>query len=346
MYALVQRMDVGSFHALCLQAFREMLASGITTVGEFHYLHHDGVLDGYVLDRALLAAAREAGIRIAVLNAFYKTGGIGQPLSEAQRRFRSRSAEQYWDNMDELADALDRSTQSLGCVVHSIRAADLEDLQGLAAEARARGMVVHMHVEEQRREIDDCLRAYGRRPLALVNELCGVDERFTAVHCTHSTPEDLERFVGAGGGVCIAPLTEGNLGDGIADVPAMLALGARISVGTDSNARIDMLEELRWLEYVQRLARERRGVCLDPRGDAATRLFRAATEDGARSLGLPTGVLATGAWADFQPLDLDAPALAGAAPESLLAAWIFGAGPDVIAEVCVGGRWRAASARG
>ena len=338
MYGLVDGMDEERLFALSSQAFREMLASGITTVGEFHYLHHDRRREGYAFDPVVLQAAAQVGIRIVLLSAFYKEGGIGKPLSAAQERFRSRSPEEYWEAFDALAERLDPATQTLGAVVHSVRAAGLDDLVSVHAESVRRGLPFHMHLEEQRLEIEDCRSAYGATPMALLNERLQFDERFCAVHCTHTEPSDMERFLAAGGNVCICPLTEANLGDGIPELGSAFVDGA-LSLGTDSNARISFPEEMRWLEYGQRLRSEGRGVLRDREGQVARVALAAATSGGARALGLDCGALRVGAWADFLTLDLDAPALAGWEDGSLLDAFVFGAGTEVISEVCVGGRW-------
>ncbi len=336
MYGLVEAMDEERFHELSRQAFREMLACGITTVGEFHYLHHDASCAGYGLDRALLSAAREAGIRLVLLQAYYNAGGCGQPLGPAQRRFATASPGAFWANFDALAGELGPA-QQLGCVVHSVRAAALWELEALHAEAKRRGLVFHMHIEEQPREIEECLGHHGLRPMELVIARLDVDERFTAVHGTHSRPHDLEELLAAGASLCVCPLTEANLGDGIPDLAA--ADVGRVALGTDSNARVSMLEEMRWLEYAQRLLRGKRGVLVDGEGRSARALLRAATAAGARSLGVDAGEIRPGAWADLVALDLGAPALAGVEPELLLEALVFGAGDGALAGVCVGGRW-------
>ena len=341
MYALVLRLDPEEFRALCLQAFLELRSAGVTTLGEFHYFHHGKGGVDFAYDEIVLDAAREAGLRLVLLNTYYRTGGIGQPLAGGQRRFATPSPAAYWEQMDRLAGHLTSPLQTLGAVVHSVRAASLEDLSAVHEEACRRGLVFHMHVEEQRKEIEDCLAAYGKTPMALVNERLAVSERFTAVHCTHSAPEDMDRFGASGGNVCLCPLTEANLGDGIADVPRMRAAGAGLCLGTDSNARLSILEEMRWLEYVQRLRSESRGVLREGEaGEVGRTLFRAATEGGARSLGLPVGRIAEGSWADFVAVDLGVPALAGWTDETLLDSLLFGAGNEALAATAVGGEWR------
>jgi formimidoylglutamate deiminase len=315
MYALVQQLDADRFYDAVRATFAEMLAAGITTVGEFHYLHHSPAARDYAFDELVLRAARDAGIRIVLLLTYYKTGGIGQPLAPAQQRFATPSLDDFWRQADRL------DAQHLGIAAHSIRGVPLDDLAPLYKGARARGMVMHMHVEEQRKEIDDCRAAYGATPLHLINERLESCEGFTAVHATHSEPEEMQRFLERGGQVCITPLTEANLGDGIPDLSALRAP----SLGTDSNARISMLEEMRWLEYAQRLRSETRGVF---RG--ALPLLQAATTNGARSLGIDAGEIRKGKLADLVAIDLDARSIQEVDEEHLLEALIFGAGDEVI----------------
>ena len=332
MYELVEAMDEPTIYGLSHRAFTEMLRAGITTVGEFHYLHHDRTGSSYAFDEVVLRAAADAGIRIALLNVFYKTGGIGAALQGGQRRFWTASLDEYWSQIDSLGGVLEPRTQTLGVAAHSIRAVPLDLLTALHEESRRRGLVFHMHVEEQPAEIADCVAAYGTRPMALLNSRLAIDERFCAVHCTHTAPADMEAFVAAGGTVCVCPLTEANLGDGIPDLPR------RVSLGTDSNLRISFVDEMRLLEYAQRLKTGSRGVFVDDAGRCGAALWRAATVNGARALGVDAGELRAGAAADFITLDLTAPALAGWTPETLLDSFVFGAGSEVIAEVYVGGQ--------
>lgn len=340
MYDLVGRMDEPLMYELSRQAFSEMLAAGITTVGEFHYLHHDAGERGYGLDEVVLRAAADAGIRIVLLNAYYKTGGIDKPLVGGQRRFACTSVSEFLTQLDRLSQRMETPSQTLGLVAHSIRAAPIEDIVALQSEADRRGWVLHMHVEEQQAEIGECVEHYHKPPLALLNEQVPISSRFTAVHCTHSAAADLDQYLDAGGSVCICPLTEANLGDGLANVPRLLTHNGHVCLGTDSNARISMIEEMRWLEYGQRLALQQRGVCRDESGEVARTLLDMATVNGARSLGVRAGTIRRGAWADFAAIDLDAPALAGWSDEKLPAAIVFGTGNDIVANVCVGGRWR------
>jgi len=339
MYGLVAGLDADAFESLCLRTFREMRRAGITTVGEFHYFHHGPEEDGWAYDERVLKAASTAGIRIALLEVYYRTGGIGQPLEGAQRRFRTPSPTAYWEQMDRLAGLVDPRRQSLGASVHSLRAASLEDLREIYDEARRRDLVFHIHVEEQRREIEEALAYYSRRPMDLLLGALGTATDVTAVHCTHTHPEDMERFIASGGTVCVCPLTEANLGDGIPGLPFLLERGGSACLGSDSNARISLLEEMRWLEYGQRLSTQSRGIFWDDGGQVARNLLRAATTTGAVALGVDAGRIAPGAWADLVAIDLTAPTLAGWEPETLLESLVFGAAEEAIAATCVGGEW-------
>ena len=340
MYELVASLDAERFYDAARATYEEMRRAGITTVGEFHYLHHSPEGADHAFDEIVLRAARDAGIRIVLLMTYYKTGGIGQPLASAQKRFETAALDDFWHAVDALAPALDPRTQSLGVAAHSIRGVPLAEIEPLYRETRRRGMPFHMHLEEQRREIEECVLAYGATPLHLINERLESCDGFTAVHATHSEPAEMERFLSRGGAVCITPLTEANLGDGIPGIRPYANFPDRVCLGSDSNARISMVEEMRWLEYAQRLTSETRGVFREEDGHNARRLLRFATSGGARALALDAGRIASDTVADLVAIDLDAPALAGIDPDHLLEAIIFGASDDVIAGTCVAGEWR------
>ncbi len=339
MYGLVGALDTSTLHALSLQAFAEMRDAGITAVGEFHYVHHVRGED-YAFDEIVLRAAADAGIRIVLLQTFYATGAVARPLEEAQRRFATPSLDAFFKRLDTLAACLDPATQSLGAVAHSIRAASPEQIGAVYDESSRRGLPFHIHVEEQRKEVDECRAAYGKTPMAVILDSLGGRGDFTAVHCTHTEPDDMARFLAAGGRVCLCPLTEGNLGDGIPALASPHAAGGRLCLGSDSNARLAMLEDMRWLEYGQRLRGEMRGALADSGGSVGKTLLAAATTGGARALGIDAGRIAPGTWGDIVAVDLDAPSLVGIPPDRLLDGLIFGAGNDAIAGTFVGGRWR------
>jgi formimidoylglutamate deiminase len=343
MYGLVDDLTPERVREVSALAFREMRRAGITTVGEFHYLHHaDRQAQDFRLDEAVLEAAREVGIRLALLETYYASSGFGQPPEGAQRRFACPSPDRYWRQMDRLQGMLEPSTQTLGAVAHSIRAATPDEIAELWREAVTRDLPFHMHVEEQRQEFEQCVATYGAAPTRLLLDRLDLDERFSGVHMTHTAPEDLKSFASTGAHALICPTTEANLGDGIFDLPLWLSAGGATCLGSDSNAVISMVEEARWLELVQRLARERRGVARDasdPRGPVAPVLFAAATVGGARSLRVDAGEIRPGAWGDFQVLDLAAMELEGWQDETLMESYLLGAGNGAIAETAVGGWW-------
>ncbi len=338
MYTLVGSLDRRTLRQLSARAFAEMRDAGITTVGEFHYVHHEREGD-FALDEAVIEAARDVGIRMVLLYSYYATGAPGRPLEGAQRRFATPTVDGFWRQVDRLRAALDPATQTMGAAPHSIRAASPDDIAAISAEARRRGMPVHLHVEEQRREIEESIAAYGRRPMAAI--LDAVDGGpITAVHCTHTTPADMQRFLAVQGRVCLCPLTEGNLGDGLPSLGTEQITAGSLAIGTDSNNRLAMLEEMRWMEYGQRLRGELRGALVDSAGEVAPVALAAATTGGAAALGVPAGRIEAGCWADFAAVSLRAPSLAEVPPARLLDGLVFGSGNEAIAGTYVGGRWR------
>ncbi|MBK8914801.1 MAG: formimidoylglutamate deiminase [Phycisphaerales bacterium] len=340
MFALVERLTPAMLRQVCRETFEEMLAVGITTVGEFHYVHHAEIERAdFALDREVIAAAAEAGIRLCLLQSYYRTGHFDQPLAGGQRRFATTDVPRFIAGCDALAAMLDPRTQALGIAPHSLRAVPPEDLKALARAADERGWVVHIHVEEQRREVEDCVRALGTNPLRWMLDQLPLGERWCIVHGTHSTADDLRAYARTGGRHCVCPITEGNLGDGIALLPEMLARPGAVCIGTDSNVRLDPAEELRWLEFVQRLAAQRRGVVKTPEGRVGARLLEIGTRNGVAALGLATGEIAAGLAADFVAIDISDVSLRGCAAENLLDAYLLGSGAQAVREVCVGGRW-------
>lgn len=340
MYGLVDGMTPELLHALSRDVFMEMRRAGITTVGEFHYLHHLESELPFAGDHIVLEAAREVGIRIVLLSAHYTHGGFGERLAGGQRRFDTSSVEAYWDAFDRTAEACG-THQSMGVVAHSLRAVPIDQLALLHEEVLRRGLVLHIHVEEQRQEIEDCLHATGRTPTRLLLEHLQPGRECTSVHATHTAPDDLEQWLDHGCGVCLCPLTEANLGDGFPDRSRMLAHASAISIGSDSNSRVSMLEELRMLELAHRLRDGTRGAWRDESGRIDRVLLDMATSGGARSLGIDAGRIASGALADFVLVDLEVDTLSHVARENLGAAIVLGADREAIVGTCVGGNWSA-----
>ncbi len=341
MYAWVRDSSADAIRDVCRQAFTEMRAAGFTTVGEFHYLHHaDPTRRDFALDQVVVEAAAEAGIRLVLISTYYATGGFDQPLEPAQRRFATPQLEAFLECADTLARRAAPSRPGLAGVAiaaHSIRAVPPEDLLALRDAARQRGWMFHMHIEEQPVEIEQCRAALGMRPMQWILEQDCVGPDFVAVHATHTPAALLETFHDRGGRLCVCPITEADLGDGIAELPATGIRPDALSIGSDSNVRIDPTEELRWLEYGQRLRLVRRGVLRDAAGRVARTLIEIGTIGGAAALGIDAGRIAPGCLADFTVVDLTHPALAGWDESTLAEAILFGAGCACICGTLVGG---------
>eukprot|EP01059_Diplonema_ambulator_P015539 TRINITY_DN26694_c0_g1_i1.p1 TRINITY_DN26694_c0_g1~~TRINITY_DN26694_c0_g1_i1.p1 ORF type:complete len:454 (+),score=134.08 TRINITY_DN26694_c0_g1_i1:60-1364(+) len=342
MYALVESMDDGQYYDTVRQCFQEMRDTGITSVGEFHYFHHTPGTRNFRRDDLTLAAAKDVGLRIVLLNAYYQYAGFGaQPLQPAQQMFETTSVDEYLANLRRLQSTL-APTQSLGIVAHSLRAVAPQEVSQLSEASVAMELPFHLHIEEQPAEVQACKDHHGCTPMKLFCDHAKL-ANVTAVHCNHTQPDELAAFTTGNGVVCICPLTEGNLGDGI--MPDMSACKGRICLGTDCNARIDMLEEARLLEYSQRLLRLNRGASLaswNPHNktELAPLLMSYLTTVGAESLKLQVGEIKADKWADFVAMDLSSPLLKNVADEHLAAAMIFGCGArDIVSGTCVGGKW-------
>ncbi len=333
MYRFALAMTPEDVEAVAAQAYAEMLESGFTRVGEFHYLHHD--LDGRpYADRAemagrIAAASAATGIGLTLLPVFYARAGFdGAAAGPDQRRFAC-SLDLYAELVEGSARAiagLDGAT--LGVAPHSLRAADPDELRAVAALAA--GRPVHIHVAEQLREVEECIARRGARPVEWLLDHAPVDARWCLVHATHMTAAETDAMAGSGAVAGLCPITEANLGDGTFDAPQFLAAGGRFGVGTDSNVSIEAAGELRQLEYSQRLALRARNVLAPPGGSTGAALHAGALAGGAAALGQGVSGLAVGAPADLVSLDADHPALAGHGPETLLDAWVFGRGAGLV----------------
>jgi formimidoylglutamate deiminase len=344
MYRAVQRLDPEGLEVASRLAFVEMALAGWTHVVEFHYVHHQvgGVAyeDRNELARRVLAAAEYAGIGITLLRVAYQRGGQHIPASTGQLRFVD-SLDRYATalaDLDEFRSAGHRPV-GVGIAAHSVRALDRDYLAGLVELARNEPGVVHAHVSEQPREIEECLAEHGRRPIELLADLGMLSPRFTGVHATHLGPGEAALLGEAGSTACICPSTERNLGDGLPDLSALIAQGVPLSLGTDSQARIDPFAEARALEDGERLRSGRR-VVLAQNGTTATAVLGAATLGGARSAGLDAGRIAVGARADLVTVRVDDPAFAGTSdnPEAVAGSLVLTGTPRSIEDVWVGGR--------
>ena len=334
MYRLADRLDPDAYLALARATFAEMALAGVTTVGEFHYLHHGPGGGPYddpnEMGRAVIAAAADAGIRITLLDACYLHGGVGTPPDGAQRRFSDGSTEAWAERVDSLRD--DESVR-VGAAIHSMRAVDPDAAAVVAGWARDRDRPLHAHVSEQATENEACLDAYGRTPTALLAEAGALEANFTAVHATHLGDGDVSLLGGAGACCCVCPTTERDLADGIGRMARLRQAGASLSLGTDSQAVIDLFEEARAVELDERLASGERG---HHESDA---LLQATTASGHACLGWPdTGRIAAGARADLVTVSLASPRLAGTDPGSALESVVFAAAAPDVQHVLVDGR--------
>nr|PZN90592.1 MAG: formimidoylglutamate deiminase [bacterium] len=330
--------------------FLEMLRAGFTSVGEFHYLHRDPAGEAYAdpneLALRVIAAAEDVGIRIVLLKTCYAAGGIGRPLEPQQRRFATPDLDAFLAETEQLAQRYaDHSSGhplvTVGVAPHSVRAVPRGWLAPLRRWAAERGAPFHIHVAEQPAEVEACRAAYGLRPVELLAEEGVVDDGLTAIHATHLAADEIALLGDAGATVCACPTTERDLGDGFLPGAELLGAGAHVALGTDSHTVIDPFEEMRLVEYHERLRRLRRVVLAVPgkdgRLEVAPLLFELATESGARALRIDAGRLAPGALADIVAIDLEHPALAGWTDDSLASLLALCAPASVVSDVWVGG---------
>jgi formimidoylglutamate deiminase len=344
MYRFAGRFTPESLHAVASQLYVEMLEAGYTTVCEFHYLHHapDGrpYADPAAMSRALIEAARETGIRMTLLPVLYMTGGFDErPLGERQRRF-GHEVDAYLRLLDSLRVESDELLK-IGCCLHSLRAVPpapmREVLAALPADSR-----VHVHIAEQVAEVEDCLAIRKARPVRWLLDHAQVDERWTLVHATHLDAGEVQGIADSGATVAICTTTEANLGDGLFPLRDYLDAGGAWGVGSDSHISVSPVEELRWLEYGQRLITRRRNIAVGPQSTSVGEtLLRGVVASAERS----TGFDAIGLAGDFLTLDRDAPAFAGATDEDYIDRWLFSGNRNLVREVHVGGRRLVAEGR-
>jgi formimidoylglutamate deiminase len=287
---------------------------------------------------ALADAAADAGIGLTLLPVHYARSGFGQPGLRADQCRFATNADWVWQASQRI-NAAARPLLNAGVALHSLRAANSEDIRALQQHVGDADLPIHIHIAEQQREVDDCLAATGQRPLAWLCEQVRPDARWHLVHATHSTPAEIAQVAASGASVVICPSTEGNLGDGLIDLPGWLAAGVPISIGSDSQVTRAWGEELRWLEYGQRLGLQRRNVAADPPAQPSTaaRLFEAARAGGAAPAGFKCWGLRVGARADFVVLDASAAGLRGLPPEHRLDGLIFASPANPMRDVFVAG---------
>jgi len=348
MYAFVERIAPRQAQDIAAQLYVEMLQAGYTTVGEFHYLHHQP--DGTPYDTAtemsdrIIAAARETGIAITHLPVLYACSGFGGMAPQAgQRRFLNDD-----DGFAELVETLVNKYRGdplvrIGIAPHSLRAVTREQLLH-ATDAITRldfAAPIHLHIAEQTREVEECIAWSGQRPVEWLLNSVEVDQRWCLIHATYANGVERERIAASDAVVGLCPTTEANLGDGIYPATEFLARGGRMGIGSDSNVSVSAIEELRLLEYGQRLSHRRRAMLASDESPSVGRyLYDAALGGGAQALAQPMGALEVGRRADVVVLDGDTPALIHKSGDAILDALVFAANHASIRHVMVGGRWQ------
>ncbi|WP_163835966.1 formimidoylglutamate deiminase [Spartinivicinus ruber] len=341
MYQLVQTLDPESFKTIADWLYVEMLESGYTSVGEFHYLHKkpNGHAYNTPIEMALqlLYAGVQTGIRICLLPVLYQQGGFGVPLQPKQHPFGMASLEEYTQYHHSLHSHIPNGFQ-LGVAAHSIRAIDKHTLQEFTNIYNNKNIPIHIHIAEQPAEVADAIKFYGKRPVELLIDNVEVNKNWSLIHATHINSEELKGILNAGATVGICPLTEANLGDGIFPMRAYLEQGGKIAIGSDSHIRIDPFEELRLIEYSQRYQDNER-ACL-ANTDFLSPGLRLAYEcylGGKQSLKLNIGSLHEGHYADFIVLREDHPATLRLDTNTLWDELIFAGGREVVKDVYTGG---------
>ncbi|MFF2128020.1 formimidoylglutamate deiminase [Streptomyces olivochromogenes] len=334
MYAFADKLTPDTYHALARAVYAEMALAGVTAVGEFHYVHHahggTPYADPNAMGEALIAAAGEAGIRITLLDTAYVSAGFGQPPNHHQLRFSDGSAEAWAERSSLLKD---RDHARIGAAIHSVRAVPAGQLATVARWAEERRAPLHVHLSEQTAENDACLAAHGCTPTRLLADHGVLGPRTTGVHNTHLTDEDIALLGDSRTGTCMCPTTERDLADGIGPAVALQRAGSPLSLGSDSHAVIDLLEEARAMELNERLRTRTRGHW------TAAALVRAASADGHAALGWQdAGILEAGALADFTTIALDSVRTAGPVPRLGAETAVFAATAADVRHTVVGGR--------
>jgi len=353
MYAFAGRVGPDELRAIAAQLYAEMACAGYTQVCEFHYLHHrpDGrpYDDPAAMSLALVEAAQEAGIGLTLLPTLYMTGGFdGRPLGERQRRFH-HDVDAFLRLVERLR-ALESERLCVGIALHSLRAvppdamrAVLDGVGALPASSAGRAaamLPVHIHIAEQVGEVQDCLAVRNARPVEWLLDNAPVDARWCLVHATHLSAEETRRLAASGAVAGLCPTTEANLGDGLFPLVPFLDAGGVVGIGSDSHISVSPVEELRWLEYGQRLVARRRNVSATTASPSTGEtLWRHALAGGAQAAGCEIGALAAGRRADLVVLDDASPLLAGRDVRSVIDSWLFAGNRNLVRDVMVAGEW-------
>ncbi len=347
MYGLAAKIGPDDIEAIAAQLYAEMLCQGFTSVAEFHYLHNrpDGGRYGNPAETALriARAAESAGIAVTLLPVLYSQGGFnGEPLSPAQERFCCDP-----DFLEEVAGAVekvfaDRAFNRAGLAIHSLRAAGKREIGEAVARQRTRDpdAPIHIHIAEQIREVTECHDWSGKTPVDWLYEHFPVDRNWCLVHATNVTREEIDRIAASGAVAGLCPTTEANLGDGLFPLRDFMARGGHFGIGSDSHVSVSPVEELRWLEYGQRLVLRRRNIATAPGNPSVGgSLWRAALTGGVRALGLKVGAIEKDHRADLLVLDHEHLLLEGRVGDDILDCLVFAGNAPLVKRVLAGGRW-------
>ena len=342
MYRIAARFDPNALHAVAAQLYAEMLEAGYTRVCEFHYLHHapDGkpYADPAAMSNALVRAARDTGIRLTLLPVLYMTGGFdGRPLSSRQRHF-GFDVDGYLRLFESL-HARQGDDLRVGCALHSLRAVPADAMQAVLRALPA-DAPVHIHIAEQIGEVQDCLALRGARPVEWLLANADVGRNWTLVHATHLDDREIAGIARSGAVVALCPTTEANLGDGLFPMREFRVADGRWGIGSDSHISVSPVEELRWLEYGQRLLSRHRNVIADAdEASVGKTLLRGVAESRASATGFDEGD------DELLQLDAEAPQFAGATADDIADRWIFAGNRNLVREVRIGGETLVADGR-
>lgn len=347
MYRFLAQIEPEDMEALAAQVYVEMLKAGYTSVGEFHYIHHDRAGKPYhdraCMSQAVIGAALETGIAVTHLPSLYAYGGFGEkPPAEGQKRFLN-TVPQLVRIVEELHGEFRNAPQvTVGFAHHSLRAVSPEMLREGTAAVRALlpDCPIHIHAAEQMAEVEGCLEWSGKRPVEWLLENGNVDENWCFIHCTHLSEAEISALARSGVVAGLCPTTEANLGDGIFPLVDYFNAGGSFAVGSDSHITISVTEELRWLEYTQRLVRRERTLLKSAEiPSVGAMLFEKTLSGGARALGRKAGRIEIGCRADFLVLDDAIPVMTGKLRDHILDAAVFAASENPVRDVMAGGRW-------
>ena len=348
MYRFANLVSPEDLQDIASYLYLEMIKQGYTSVAEFHYVHHQPNGKPYSsvsqLSQSVINAANIAGINLTLLPVLYMNAGFGdQALLDDQKRF-GNSVDSYLALHDEATRYCSHQSQhSLGMALHSLRAVPASSMTEVIShfKDRAHSCPIHIHIAEQTQEVEQSIKALGKRPVEWLLDKYDIDKQWCLIHATHMTPKETAQVAKSGATVVICPTTEANLGDGLFPLRQYLDDGGQIAIGSDGNTCTNPMEELRWLEYGQRLLSRTRNVASDDRKrHTGTNLYRHCLEGGARSIGQKPGALTLGGRADLIVLDDNSADLANIAADSILDVLIFGTSQSLIKDVMVNGTWK------